>query len=270
MIKVKGFRPRTTFQSSVITLVAADLELRIVFMLSYVLDTSHPISVTVYVTRTIFALSSPLLDTNTDCSQVQTVGVNPFSGTGLTGHGALEQPNQSTHDMKLTKSFLTLIAVGVLSTVVAVAQPAQGGGGRGGFGLDEQQRTLFREALQKDSDKIRALDEKLRVAQKELVDAVLAATYDEKVVKEKAEAVAKIQVEMTMLRSKALATVAPTLKPEQKQEIAQSRFAIMMLSGGFGGGGGDQAGFGGQRGQRGGGAGGERAPGGDRGNRGGR
>lgn len=112
--------------------------------------------------------------------------------------------------------------------------------------LDDQQRQLYQEAVQKDTDKLRALDEKLRVAQKELVEAVLSSSYDEKVVQTKAEAVAKIQVEITMLRAAALATVAPTLKPEQKQQLVESRFAIMMLSaGGTGGFGGGPGGFGG-------------------------
>ncbi len=127
--------------------------------------------------------------------------------------------------------------------------------------LDQQQMQLFRESLQKDSDKLRALDEKLRAAQKELVQACVAATYDEKVVREKAEAVAKIQVEITMIRAQAVAAVAPTLKPEQKDQLVESRFAIMILSpggmafdaggqggrGGFGGGGGGNPDRGGNR-----------------------
>ncbi len=195
--------------------------------------------------------------------------------------------------VSMRKGLLIFMLSGALSAVMAVAQQnpapggaagagagAGGGGGRGGFGgmrgggigLDDQQRQLYREALQKDSEKLRALDEKLRAAQKDLVDATLAATYDEKTVKEKAEAVANIQVEITLLRSKALATVAPTLKPEQKQQLSESRFAIMMLSGGGMGGGFDPTAMGGGFGGRGGGPGaaGGGPGGGGRGGRGGR
>ena len=138
----------------------------------------------------------------------------------------------------MKKILIALLATGILSTGVALAQPAGGGGaggGRGGFQgrlLDDQQMTLYREAMQKDADKLRALDEKLRAAQKALLEATVAATYDENVVKQKAEEIAKIQVEITMLRTKGFATVAPTLKPEQKQQLVESRFAIMMLTGG--------------------------------------
>jgi Spy/CpxP family protein refolding chaperone len=109
----------------------------------------------------------------------------------------------------------------------------QGRGGGGMAVLDEQQRNLLREALQKEQDPLRALDEKLRAAQKELMQAVLAEKYDEQVVRQKAEAVAKIEVEMTLLRAKALATVAPTLKTEQKESMINSPFGAMMLRGGM-------------------------------------
>jgi len=108
--------------------------------------------------------------------------------------------------------------------------------------LDDQQRELFREAMQKNSEQLRSLDEKLRAAQKELVKAAIAEQYDEKIVREKAEAVGKIQVEMTALRAKAFSVVVPTLKPEQREQLENSPFGANMLMGGFGGRG---AGFGG-------------------------
>jgi Spy/CpxP family protein refolding chaperone len=185
----------------------------------------------------------------------------------------------------MKKSWVVLLAAGVMSTLVALAadQPApgganpagggpggggpggggqgggraggwqgggQGGGQRGGgqggwgnfqgrmggmMGLDDQQRQLFQEALQKDSDKLRELQQKLQVAQKELVEAVLATNYVETTVRGKAEAVAKIQVEMTMLRAAALATVTPTLKPEQRQQMVDGPIGTMMLTTGGGG-----------------------------------
>lgn len=145
-----------------------------------------------------------------------------------------------------------------------------------GFGLDEKQRELYREASQKDSEELRKLEDKLRAAQKELVHAVLAEKYDEKAAREKAEAVAKLQTEITLLRAKALATVAPTLKPEQREQLENSPMAAALLNsggvgfraagmggpGGFGGGGpgGPDGGYrGGTRGRDG-----QPQPGGDR------
>lgn len=165
------------------------------------------------------------------------------------------------HFSKFTRAAAVLMTAGVMGTfaLTASAQAPGGGGGfqgRGGM-LDDQQQSVYREALQKESEPLKALDEKLRAAQKELVAATLAEKYDEKVVREKAEAVAKIQVEITVLRAKALATVAPTLKAEQKENLLTSRFSIMMLNGGMDmmggrGGQGGQGGPGGQGGQGGG------------------
>jgi Spy/CpxP family protein refolding chaperone len=125
------------------------------------------------------------------------------------------------------------------------------GGGRGGAGggggargamnrvLDDQQFQLFSEALQKTRDDMSKLDEKLRAAEKELVQAVIAENYDEKVIRQKAEAVTKLQADMIVLRSQALAVVAPTLKPEQREELVNGRTGMgaMLLTSGFMGGG---------------------------------
>ena len=108
----------------------------------------------------------------------------------------------------------------------------------GGLNFDEKQRELLREATQKESDELRRLNEKLQAAQKELVQSVIAEKYDEKAVREKAEAVSKIQTEITMLRAKAFATVSPTLKPEQREQLDNSQIAIGMIMGGGGFGGG--------------------------------
>jgi Spy/CpxP family protein refolding chaperone len=114
-----------------------------------------------------------------------------------------------------------------------------GGGGGGGFMLDDKQRELLQEANQVSSDEVRKLNDKLLEAQKELVKVVIADKYDEKIVREKAEAVSKIQTELTMLRAKAFATVAPTLKPEQRDQLegnVRIGIAMIMGGGGFGGG----------------------------------
>ena len=154
------------------------------------------------------------------------------------------------------KACLILALAGIGSAFISIAadnpQPPPAGGnrpGRGpgpganfqgpqrGIGLDDAQLQLYREATQKNRDELSKLDEKFRAAQKELVQAAIAEKYDEKIVREKAEAVAKIQVEITTLRAKALSTVAPTLKPEQREQLENSPFGAGMLMGGFGGGG---------------------------------
>ena len=130
-------------------------------------------------------------------------------------------------------------------------------GNFGGLNLDEKQRDLLQEARQVNGDDIRKLSEKLAEAQKEFVKAVAAEKYDEKVVREKADAIGKIQAEILALNGKAFATVSPTLKPEQREAIESNvRLGIAIISPdrGFGGGGGGAVSF------AGGGPGGERGP----------
>jgi Spy/CpxP family protein refolding chaperone len=140
-------------------------------------------------------------------------------------------------------------AAGSLS-ILAQDAPADGrrGQGRGTFaGLDDKQRELLREAMQKDQEQIRVLDEKMRAAQRDLMNAALAENFDEKVVRQKAEAVSKISTDITVIRAKALSSIAPTLKPEQREQLANSPVGAAMLGGRMGGG----PGFGGGRGPEG-------------------
>ncbi len=101
--------------------------------------------------------------------------------------------------------------------------------------LDDQQRELVRESMQKHADELRKIQEKLRQAQRELMQAVLAEKQDEKVIREKADAVGKVQTELTLLQAKIFAPVVPTLKPEQRDMFENSPFALGMMAGGFGG-----------------------------------
>lgn len=100
----------------------------------------------------------------------------------------------------------------------------------GGLNLDDKQRDLLREAVQKDAAETRRVEEKLRVAQKELAQVTIAAPYDEKVLREKADAVAKLQSELTVLRARAFATLAPTLTAEQREQMENSPFLASVLS----------------------------------------
>jgi Spy/CpxP family protein refolding chaperone len=117
----------------------------------------------------------------------------------------------------------------------ANAQPPRGG--FGGLNLDDQQRELLRNAARNDAEALRALNERLQAAQKEFAQAVIGEKYDEKLVREKAEAVSRIQTDITLLRTRAFATVVPTLKPEQREQLEnpQLTYGIIMSGGALGG-----------------------------------
>lgn len=147
------------------------------------------------------------------------------------------------HSILELRLLAAVVAAGLLGTFALMAADpapaAEAAGdraarqGRGGM-LDDQQRQVFREALQRDNAKLQSLDQKLQAAQRALMEAVLAETYDEAAVQEKAETLARLQAQMMIVRGKALNSVAPTLTPEQKQQLLSSRFGASMLSGGLG------------------------------------
>ncbi|HMJ89000.1 MAG TPA: periplasmic heavy metal sensor [Candidatus Acidoferrum sp.] len=113
--------------------------------------------------------------------------------------------------------------------------PAGAGGARGGgLNLDDKQRELIREARVKTTEEQRGFEEKLRIAQRDFVRATLAEKYDEKAVREKADAVAKIQADISVLNAKAFSSIAPTLKPEQRESFETSAFGYMAITGGGG------------------------------------
>lgn len=152
---------------------------------------------------------------------------------------------------QLNQALCTLAVAGLLSAVGlqgadAPAEPRQGrdrpeqAGPRGGFGggfmLDEKQREVMREAMQNHREDLARLNERLRQAQRELAEALLAEKQDQATIRQKAEAVAKVEVELTMVRAKVIAAVAPTLRPEQRQQFIENPFALNVLMGGMRGG----------------------------------
>ena len=132
------------------------------------------------------------------------------------------------------------------SVVVPEANPPGGRGNRGnnnnnlqrgnfgggpGFNVDDKQRELLQESRQANNDDIRKLNEKLAEAQKEYVKAVVAEKYDEKTVREKADAIGKIQADILALNGKSFAVVSPTLKPEQREALEGNvRIGIVIIS----------------------------------------
>lgn len=139
------------------------------------------------------------------------------------------------------------------SLLCAAALPAfaqaPGGGAGGGMGavLTQEQRTKMRESMQTSQGDVTQLTEKLAAAQKEAVKAALAKDADEKTVRAKVEAVAKLQTDMAMLRLKAVKEIAASVTEEQKTQMdSRPGVAYNMLLGSMGGmGGGGRGGAGG-------------------------
>jgi Spy/CpxP family protein refolding chaperone len=150
-----------------------------------------------------------------------------------------------------TRTFLThlVVAAGLLVPAAYQARAQAPGGGGGGV-LTQEQRTQLRESMQSSQDAMAPLNEKLAAAQKEVLKAAMAKTPDEKVIREKVEAVGKIQTEIAMLRFKSVKGVLATITDEQKTQIQErpGMTYMMLFGGGFGG-------MGGPGGRRGGGGG---------------
>jgi len=88
--------------------------------------------------------------------------------------------------------------------------------------LTDEQRASMREAMVADREKIRELEQKIRESRKELFDLGLREKFDEAAVREKANAVAKLDAEMTVLRVKAISRIRPPLTAEQIEKIKNS------------------------------------------------
>ncbi len=159
------------------------------------------------------------------------------------------------NDPMKTRTFLTytLVAVGLLcGTAFQALAQTPGGGGAGGI-LTQEQRTQLREAMRASQTDLAPLAEKLTAAQKEAVKAALAKDADEKTVRAKIEAVAKIQTDIAVLRLKAVKEIASTLTDEQKTQMeARPGVAYNTLFGGGLGVGGARRGAGGGGGRGGG------------------
>gem|GEM_PF-3950858 len=102
-----------------------------------------------------------------------------------------------------------------------------GGGFSWGGGLDDDQRKLVRDALEPSQTDLQKLEDQLRAAQKELMKTVTSENPTDKDLEEKADAVARLQSRLYLLRAKAYTTVAPTLKQEQKDYMVNYGFYML-------------------------------------------
>jgi Spy/CpxP family protein refolding chaperone len=103
---------------------------------------------------------------------------------------------------------------------------APGGFGQLGTGLarllevlTDEQRASLRQALQEQRAKAGDLDQRLRTARQEVFAASVAEKFDEDAVRQKAEALAKLEAELTVLRARAFSQMRPRLTPEQIERI---------------------------------------------------
>jgi Spy/CpxP family protein refolding chaperone len=81
--------------------------------------------------------------------------------------------------------------------------------------LTDEQRRSLREAMEAQREKMRPLEEKLQAARREVFELGLAKNFDEETVRNKAMAAAKLDAELTVLRTKALSEMRPPLSIEQ-------------------------------------------------------
>jgi len=85
--------------------------------------------------------------------------------------------------------------------------------------LTEEQRESMRAIMVSQREEMRGIQEKMRAARKELLQASLADKFDEDLIRTKALAVAKLEAELTVLRAKAMSQVQPPLSDEQIEKI---------------------------------------------------
>jgi uncharacterized membrane protein len=85
--------------------------------------------------------------------------------------------------------------------------------------LTPEQRESLRKAAAENRDQVRDLEEKTRDARKAVLDAAVARDFSEATLRQKLEAAAKLDVELTLLRAKALAKVDPPLSDDQIERI---------------------------------------------------
>ena len=85
--------------------------------------------------------------------------------------------------------------------------------------LNGEQRVSFRQAMQAQREEIRAINTELGAARQRLLDASLAAKFDEGKVRRLALGVARLQADVSVLRMKALSQVRPPLSPDQIRRI---------------------------------------------------
>jgi Spy/CpxP family protein refolding chaperone len=87
--------------------------------------------------------------------------------------------------------------------------------------LTPEQRQKLREYTQANGEKARASQQQAVQMRRELQEAVLSGQASEATIKEKTESIAKLESEVFAARLNAMAKVAATFTPEQKEKIKE-------------------------------------------------
>ena len=87
--------------------------------------------------------------------------------------------------------------------------------------LTDEQKQKLREYTQANGEKLRARRQEAVRLRHELQEAVISGQADEATIKDKSEAIARLEGEVLSARMNALAKVAATLTAEQKEKIKE-------------------------------------------------
>lgn len=85
--------------------------------------------------------------------------------------------------------------------------------------LTPEQRESIRTAGEENREKTRNLEEKVRAARKSILDAALDKKFDEAALRQKLDSAAKLDIDLMVIRAKALSKVQPPLSDEQIEKI---------------------------------------------------
>lgn len=87
--------------------------------------------------------------------------------------------------------------------------------------LNDEQREEFRNAMQGNREKMRAIEEKSARLRREIEEAVMAETLDEKAIRDRTRELSDLEAERILLRARAIAKIRPSLTPEQLQKMKE-------------------------------------------------
>jgi Spy/CpxP family protein refolding chaperone len=91
--------------------------------------------------------------------------------------------------------------------------------------LTAEQRASLQAAMETNRDKVRELEERLRLARRALLESALTGKFEESVVRLRATAVAELEADLTVVRFKAFSQMRPPLSGKQLQELASTQGA---------------------------------------------
>ncbi|MSU58931.1 MAG: periplasmic heavy metal sensor [Pedosphaera sp.] len=85
--------------------------------------------------------------------------------------------------------------------------------------LTDDQKESLRTAMEGQREKMRPIEEKVRDARREMMQAGFAAKLDEEALRAKALEVGKLEADLTVLRARAFSQMKPALSAEQIEQL---------------------------------------------------